>query len=107
MMQIEISEALWFDADHALTLAEVAELSGLPREMLRQLAELDALPLRSAAGPTFSADGLELARTAGRLHHDFELDAGALALVLRLLERMRGLEAELQKLQLRLPQQLL
>jgi hypothetical protein len=107
MIKIEISEALWFDAGHALTLAEVADLSGLPQEMLRQLADLDALPLRSAAGPTFSADGLELARTAGRLHQDLELDAGALALVLRLLERMRGLEAELQRLQARLPQHLL
>ena len=106
-MRIEISEALWLDAGHELTLAEVAALSGLSQDLLRQLVELDALSAHNDAGTTFGADCLDIARTACRLHHDFELDAGALAVVLRLLERVRDLEAEMRALQARLPQPLL
>jgi chaperone modulatory protein CbpM len=104
-MRIEITEARWLDAGDRLTLAELAELSGLPPELLRQLIELEALPSSNAAA-TFGADCLDLARTACRLQHDFDLDAGALALVLRLLERIRGLEDELRALQAQLPQRL-
>ncbi len=107
MMKIEITEALWLDAQHEFTLLEMAGLSGLSPDMLQQLVELDALPPRNAAAPTFGADCLDMARTAGRLRNDFELDAGALALVIRLLERVRGLEDEMRALQARLPQHLL
>lgn len=104
MMKIEITEALWLDTHHEFTLVELAGLSGLPPDMLQQLVELDALPPRNAAAATFGADCLDMARTAGRLHNDFELDAGALALVIRLLERVRRLEAEMLALEARLPQ---
>lgn len=107
-MRIEITEAMWLDARHPLTLAELAELSGLSQDDLRQLIELEALsPSNDAAETMFGADCLDLARTACRLRDDLELDAGALALVLRLLERIRGLEAEMRALQAQLPQQLL
>jgi len=42
-----------------------------------------------------------------RPHHDLELDAEALALVLQLLSRVRELEGEIHSLQARLPQHLL
>jgi chaperone modulatory protein CbpM len=106
-MRIEISEALWLDAGHELTLTEVAELSGLSPELLHQLVELDALSPHNDAGTTFGADCLGLARTARRLHDDFELDAGALALVMRLIERVHALEGEMRALQARLPRHLL
>jgi hypothetical protein len=107
-MRIEITEALWLDARHPLTFAELAELSGLSQDDLRQLIELEALsPSNAAAEIMFGADCLDLARTACRLRDDLELDAGALALVLRLLERIRGLEAEMRALQAQLPQHLL
>jgi len=101
-MRIEITEALWLDARHQLTLAELSDLSGLPADMLRQLIELEALPASNAAA-TFGADCLEMARTAGRLRNDFEFDADALAMVLRLLQRIRGLEAEMRALQAQFP----
>jgi hypothetical protein len=105
-MRIEITEALWLDSRDRLTLAELADLSGLPQDLLRQLIELEALPPAGAAA-TFGADCLDLARTACRLHRDFDLDAGALALVLHLLERIRGLEDEMRALQAQLPQRLI
>ena len=46
-------------------------------------------------------------KSARRLHHDLELDADALALVLQILSRVRELEGELHSLQARLPQHLL
>lgn len=105
-MRIEISEALWLDAGREITLAEMAEQSGLPQELLRQLADLDVLPLHNAAAMTFAAASLDAARTACRLHRDFELDAGALALVMRLIERVRDLEADMRALQARQSQHL-
>lgn len=106
MMRIEITEALWLDNHGEITLAELAEHSGLPQELLHQLVELEALPPRDATAATFGSDCLNLARTARRLHEDFDLDAGALALVMQLLARVHALEAELRALQARLPQQL-
>jgi chaperone modulatory protein CbpM len=99
-MKIEITEALWLDAQQPLTLAELTERSGLPQDLLRQLIELDALPA------TFDAVCLEAARTARRLHRDLELDAGALAVVLQLLSRVHALENELRALQAQLPRHL-
>ena len=105
-MRIEITEARWLDAGEQLTLAQLADLSGLPPELLLQLIEFEALPPAGTAA-TFGADCLGLARSACRLQRDFDLDAGALALVMRLLDRIRGLENELRALQARLPQRLL
>ena len=49
-MKIEITEAMWLDERHELTLAELAELSGLSAEELRQLVECEALlPTNPAA----------------------------------------------------------
>lgn len=103
MMRIEISEALWFDDCQDMTIAELAERSGLPQALLHQLAELEALPVRDAAGATFGADGLDLACAARRLQEDFALDTDALTLTLRLLGRVRELEAELRALRAQLP----
>jgi hypothetical protein len=105
-MRIEITEALWLDASDQLTLAELAELSGLPQDLLHQLIELNALPPAGAAA-TFGADCLDLARTACRLQRDFDLDADALALALHLLGRIRDLEEELRALRAQFPQRLL
>ena len=106
-MKLEISEALWLDAQQTYTLDEVSAQSGLPGELLQQLVEFGALPAHRAATALFSGDCVALARRASRLHNDFELDAHALALVLRLLERVSTLENEMRALQARLPQHLL
>lgn len=106
-MKIEISEALWADSGRAITLDEFAERAGLPRELLLQLVDYEVLSPHDAAAMTFAMTGLETAQTACRLHRDFELDAAGLALVIRLLDRIRDLQAELHTLQARLPRPLL
>jgi MerR HTH family regulatory protein len=83
------------------------QLSGPPLTLLNQLVELDAIPTCNKTGSAFDAKAPERAYTARRLHHDLELDAGALALVLQRLSRVRELEAEIHSLQARLPQHLL
>ncbi len=88
-------------------MTEITELSGLPLTLLNQLVELDAIPTCNKTGSAFDAKAPERAYTARRLHHDLELDAGALALVLQRLSRVRELEAEIHSLQARLPQHLL
>ena len=104
-MRVEITEALWLDERHEFSLAELADLSGLSQEELRQLIEYEALlPANPAAAEaTFGAHCLVVARTACRLRNDFDLDAGALALALSLIERIRGLEAELRAAHAQLP----
>ncbi len=107
-MRVEITEAVWLDASVELSVAELSQLSGLSEAELGQLVEYDALaPSESAAAQgAFSADCLVTARAACRLRDDFELDADGLALVLSLLERIRGLESTVRSLQAQLPRRL-
>lgn len=104
-MKIELTEALWLDERQEFSLAELAELSGLSEAELQQLMEYEALTPADphAAIPTFKAQCLVTARVACRLRDDFDLDAGGLALVLTLLDRIRDLEAQLQSVQCQLP----
>jgi chaperone modulatory protein CbpM len=104
-MKIELTEAVWLDERQEFSLTELAELSGLSATELRQLMEYEArMPADPhAASLTFKAQHLVTARIANRLRGDFELDAPGLALVLTLLERIRGLEAQLHELQCQLP----
>ena len=103
-MRIEITEAVWVDEHHELSLTEFVELSGLSVEELQHLVDCEALlPVSGAAYVCFSADYLALARTASRLRNDFDLDVNGLALALRLLNRIRELETDLHELRLRLP----
>lgn len=104
-MKIELTEAVWLDERQEFSLAELAELSGLPATELRQLMEYEALAPADphAAALTFKAQCLATARAASRLRDDFELDTPGLALVLTLLERIRELEARLHDLQCQLP----
>ena len=102
----EVSEALWLDDHHEFSLTELVELSGLSVAELQHLVDCEALlPVAgpSAADLRFSAQCLALARTASRLRHDFDLDENGLTLTLRLLNRIRELEADLHELRLRLP----
>lgn len=103
-MRVEIAEAIWLDEHCEFSLAELAALSGLPEAELLQLMDYEALPpARAAADIRFGADCLAIARTACRLRDDFELDAGGLALALKLLERIHRLEAQLRALDVQLP----
>jgi len=111
-MIIEITEALWLDEHHEFSLTELVELSGLSAAELRHLVDCEALLPVAAVEPTngvsttavrFNPQCLALARTAARLRNDFELDANGLTLTLRLLNRIRELEAELHELRAQSP----
>ena len=104
-MRVEITEAVWLDESLELSLAELSQFSGLSEAELHQLVDCEALaPTDPAAAPAaFGAHWLATARTACRLRDDFELDPDGLALVLSLLERIRGLESQVRGLQARLP----
>jgi chaperone modulatory protein CbpM len=107
-MKIEITEAVWMDERQEYTLADIVNFSGLPEAEVVQLVEYATLGPSEFAGPqaTFGADCLTLARTACRLRDDFDLDAGALALTLTLLNRIRELESQLRSLHAQIPRRL-
>ena len=97
-MNIEHADALWLDQRAEITLEELVELSGLPQEVLTELVECGVLePAEPSAAWQFTVECITTVRTARRLRDDFELDANALALAVRLLERIRELESQLQE----------
>ena len=102
-MSLEIAEALSLDERVTLTLDQLVEMSELPAEDLRALVDYGALaPVDPAATSwTFTASWVVVARTAGRLRRDFELDAHSLSVVLRYVQRVEALEAELRALHAR------
>ena len=104
-MRVEITEAVWLDESLQLSLTELAQFSGLSEAELSHLIECDVLGPAGpvAASAAFDAQCLAAARIACRLRDDFELDPDGLALVLSLLERIRGLESEVRGLQAQLP----
>ncbi|MGC2459830.1 MAG: chaperone modulator CbpM [Steroidobacteraceae bacterium] len=103
-MRVELTEMLWFE-EHAVSLSELAELTGLSPATLEELVSSGAIePIdASSPEPRFGAAALGAARHARRLREDFDLDTQALPLVLGLLERIDGLERQLQALRARLP----
>lgn len=107
-MKVEFAEVLLIDEHGALSLAQLAELSRLPREDLLELVACEALvPLDPyAPEPSFGARALLTARTAARLRADFELDAHGVVLALALLDRIDELEARVRELMAHLPHRL-
>ena len=103
-MNIE-SEVRWLDEHQVVSLEELTECSGLSRAELLELVHGGAIPVRETSGTTytFSARVVQVARTAGRLRDQLELDMVGLAVALRLLERVRGLEDEISRLRALLP----
>jgi len=103
-MNVEIVEAVSLEERGVLTLEQLVEMSDLPAEELRALVDYGALaPVDPAATAwTVTWSGVVVARTAGRLRRDFELDAHSLSVVLRYAQRVEALEAELQALRARM-----
>jgi chaperone modulatory protein CbpM len=99
-MNIEICEALRIDERGAIEWTQLIEVSGLPEAELRELVDDGALVPVDVTARTWSFDAhsLVLARTAGRLRRELDLDAHALAVVLRFVARIEDLEAELRAL---------
>jgi chaperone modulatory protein CbpM len=96
----EHEEAVWLHAESQVTLVELAQSSGLPEDLLRELVDYGALePAPADAGEwCFSAECVTRVRAAARLRSDLELDTPALALVLTFLERINRLEAQVRHL---------
>ena len=97
--------AAWLHARASVTIVELEQTSGLPREMLRDLVEMGALaPLdASAAEWEFAADCVTRLAKGARLMRDLELETSALALALSFMERIEQLEARLAALDAQLP----
>ena len=104
-MKTELIDALLLDDHVKISVTELAELSGLDHEALLALVDCDALsPLDpQAAQMHFSAGCVQTLRTASRLREDFGLNIDALALALKLVERIQGLENELRDLRAQIP----
>ena len=99
MIKIESSTALVLDDSGTITVAELVERSGLSQDELEVLVDCGALEPRERGAPSwrFSAHNVVTARTARRLRDDFALeDTHALALLLRLMQRIEALETELR-----------
>lgn len=95
-MKIEHTEVVWLEARSDYSAHDLANLSGLPAELLHELMDCGALPAIPEPGNArFEARTIALVRTARRLRDDFELDANGLAVAVSLLRRMRALEDEL------------
>jgi chaperone modulatory protein CbpM len=92
------------DDSGQLTLSELTELSGLPADVIRELAEAGLL---EGEGPgaswTFRWRSVTIARRACRLRTDFDLNESGTVLALTLLQRIELLEARLRELECRIP----
>jgi hypothetical protein len=104
-MNIEQTEGLWLHEHYEFSLAELAELSGVPIAELREWVEEGVLvPIDpNAAQWSFGADRLVTVRLAYRLRQDLELEPHCVALVVALLSRVHALESELHGLRARVP----
>lgn len=107
-MRVELTEVLWLDEHHELSLQELAELSGLPEPELRELVDCGAITPLAPEVPAwiFGADCVTAARTAARLRRDFDLDTKGLALALTLIDRVRALEERLRRLDAQQPRRI-
>ena len=100
-MTVQISEAIWLNNDEVCSLQHVAAVSGLSEGDVLDLVETGVLsPVGNERGShMFYTECIVVARKARRLRDDFELNADGLALVLKLLNRVDSLEAQLLGLQ--------
>ena len=97
-------DAVRLDSVTEVTWTQLVSASGLPEGELRELVRYGALVPRDPDAPTwtFESRWLVVARTVAHLHHDFELDANAVSVVLSYVERINELEAEVRKLRAQL-----
>ena len=116
-MKVEFTEAQWLHAQAEVSIQELAELSGLSPELLRELVDYGALVPINAQAPTnelastathsapwsFTAECIVAVRAASRLRKDFDLDTNALSVALTLIERIHELEAQLRDMRTQFP----
>ena len=96
-MENDTLELVLLEDQPCITLADLANCSGLSEQDLDQLVDfgiivpvdLDAVP------PVFSPQWIVTSRIAFRLRGAFDLDGAGMAVALILLERIRELEGDL------------
>ena len=96
--------ALFIDRTITLSEGEIVERSGLSAVELRALADAGALTLASGSEGrwSYTVECLGVARTASRLRDELDIDdTHALAVVLRLTQRIAALQEELVQLRAR------
>jgi plasmid maintenance system antidote protein VapI len=105
-MKSEQAEAVWLTEDAQFTIAELAELGGISETEVRELVDYGAVaPVDPEASAwVFNGKCLLTIRTACRLRVSFDLEPHGVALIVSLLDRIHGLEAELGSLRAQLPQ---
>ena len=83
-MRIELTEVFWLHEHDALSVNELAELSGLSEAEINELVDYGAItPIDTDAHPRiFAAHCIVPARTARRLRDDFDLNTLGVALAL-------------------------
>jgi chaperone modulatory protein CbpM len=106
-MRIELTEVFWLHEHHALSVRDLAELSGLSEVEIHELVDYGAItPIdTNAVQRSFDGQCIVTSQTARRLRDDFDLNTHGVALALSLLGRVHELETELRNLRARLPRQ--
>jgi len=96
----DLCDALWPDPQRRISLAELAELSGLTPTEVVEFVEYGAFaPAEGTASSwVFTVREVFVARTARRLGEEFALEPHAVALMLAYQDRIRALEEELRAL---------
>ena len=104
-MRIELTEVFWLHEHHALSVRQLADLSGLSGSEINELEDYGAIePIDTDLQQrSFDAQCIVALRTARRLRDDFDLNMHGVALALTLLDRVRDLETQLGDLLARLP----
>ncbi|HXD50358.1 MAG TPA: chaperone modulator CbpM [Burkholderiales bacterium] len=105
-MKSEHTEAVWLTEDTQFSLAQLAELAGIPESEVRELVDYGAVtPVDPESSPwIFNGKCLLTIRTASRLRVSFDLEPHGVALIVSLLERIHDLEAQLGSLRAQFPQ---
>ena len=105
-MKSEHTEAVWLTEDTQFSLAQLAELAGIPESEVRELVDYGAVtPVDPEASPwIFNGKCLLTIRTACRLRVSFDLEPHGVALIVSLLERIHDLEAQLGSVRAQFPQ---
>jgi hypothetical protein len=99
----DIVQAFYLEHTATLSRDELIDRSGLTEIEISTLVEAGALPAPDPGGYTFTVECLTVARTACRLRDELALDdTHALAVVLRLTQRIGALEDQLAQLRARL-----
>lgn len=105
-MELQQADCVWLDSRQTVSVAELSCVCAIGADELDELVEYGALaPLAQPASalqePRFSADCVVPLRAACKLRLDYDLDLFTVALLVGYLNRIDGLERQLQSLHAR------